>query len=134
MLGYCIPTYVNGSATVKISLNGDFQQPGIVASQAMADLYTAWPLLLAGAFAALLFSFAYMWVAKDAANCIVWSCILLMAGMGFLVGFVFYYFGKQALDSQITQRGYAMFGIGIAVWICTFIYLCLCVYLRGQIE
>jgi hypothetical protein len=141
---YCIPdpiygifpTKLNGTVKVSIELSGDYQDASQQASQAMADLFLSWPIILLSAGIALALSFVYMQVSKVAASCIVWFVILLIIGAGFIMGYQLWKKGQTAANSvsPLRERAKAMRGLGIACWGVTLVFICVIIFLRERIE
>jgi hypothetical protein len=137
---YCIPIpgplALNGTVNVDVELSGDYQDASQRASQAMADLFTSWPIILLSAGIALFAAFLYMQVSKYAASCIVWFVILLIIGAGFIMGYQLWKKGQTAADSisPMRERAKAMRGLGITCWAITLIFICVVIFLRERIE
>lgn len=110
LLFYCLPKF-NG--TISISLGGDFASYGEQASRAIGDLFTVWPMILASAFVALVFSYMYSVLQRCFAGCFVWTGLFLVAAGGAMGSFVLLWRAKLAKDQgDVDNRSLAMEVVG----------------------
>lgn len=132
---FCIPTPVSGGASVSINVTftGDLQTASQLASQAMADLLTAWWVILVSVGVALVMAFGYTYVSKYASGCLVWTVVLMIIAAGAALGYAFYKKAAEAKDSPLEERSKAMFGLAYTTWAITFIFACVCYFLRDRI-
>ena len=55
--------------------------------RSFSDLYTAWPVILASAFIALVVALCYTWLMQKCAGVLVWGCVGLTIIAGFFLGY-----------------------------------------------
>jgi len=134
LLYYCIPVPTSAGGTRDFSYAADFQTATELASRAFSDLFIAWPVILICGFVALIFAFAYCWLAERWAGSLVVFAILLVAAGGFLCSYAFLKKAQEAADTAAADRARAMRGLGITMVVITFIFLCIMLFLRDRIR
>jgi len=128
VLLYCVP---DGTTTSNTTLSNVLADD---VAAAMGDMYTAWPVILAAAGIALILSFVYTWLTKYIAGFLVWIAIILILVGGFLTSYsLLKQYHDSSSQSQFTTRSKTVLGLGIAVSICTVLFLLLVFCLRDRI-
>lgn len=138
-LYYCIPSPSNAGGiqvNVSFSFSGDFQSASEMASRAIADLYTVWPVILISAGIALILSYIYNWLAERYAGVLVLFAIVLILAGGFLASYSLLKSAQDAKDSPsgMNDRDKAMYGVGITLAVCTVIFFFVVIAMRVQIQ
>eukprot|EP01006_Ploeotia_vitrea_P035993 TRINITY_DN65957_c10_g1_i2.p1 TRINITY_DN65957_c10_g1~~TRINITY_DN65957_c10_g1_i2.p1 ORF type:complete len:646 (-),score=373.40 TRINITY_DN65957_c10_g1_i2:245-2182(-) len=134
LLFYCVPTPIQFNTTVKVSLSGDFESTSEDTSRAIGDLFTAWVIILASAFFALIFSFIYVHVMERFAGCLVFVAILLTAIFGFVLGYSLLQKASDYEGTQLENRAKVVKGMGITVLAATFLFVIIVIALRKRIK
>jgi len=135
-VNFCIPNQnlIQGGVSVSFSFSGDFESAKEVASRAIASMLTAWPLILASGFAALIISFLYMYLARKINGVLVFIAIILVTVGGVLASIALLKAASEASNSSLTTRATAMKGVGITVAVCTGLFLLVVFFLRDRIK
>jgi len=137
VFAYCLPipnNPINGS--VNVDLSGDFAEPGNRASQLMADMLTAWPVILISSGVALLMSWAYVKTTRCFAGIIVWLVVLLIAAAGGIFGFAMYKKANAVKDTGVdyVDSETPMKAMAFTIWAGTFVFVCVIFFIRDRIE
>lgn len=115
--------------------NDAFSSSSAEASRVMADLMTAWVLILISGFVAFVLSFFWLGVLKYCAGPLVWSVLIFLIVGGALTAFGLIQSARDIQNSEInTYRAKPLLGLGIAAAGLTFIFTCLVIFLRKRIE
>lgn len=129
---YCVPK-PDGFNTVASKLGSVSE----TSSRVFGDLYMTWPMLVAAAFIALIFSFAYVKCMKVPAcrMLLVWGTIVLIVIGGFLVGYGLLRYARYTEDAnvQIPNRALAARVVGWIAVALTAIFIIVVFFLRKRI-
>lgn len=126
---YCLPASVSNGT---LSFGSDFESDS--ATRSVGDLYTAWQVILASAFVALVIALLYTWFLKNCAGCLVWGCILITIFGGAFLSFVLLKAGIDADHSVSEDRAKALKWTGSIALIITGIFTAVILYLRKRIS
>jgi len=130
---YCIPkdpSSVNGAP----DLLSKFQSTSELASRAIGDLLTTWPVLVGSFFLALIIAWLYSISSRAFVTLFVWGGIFLILAGGAIFGITLLNDAAEATSTEVTDRATAMRVVGIIVIVCTVISLLLVIFLRNRIR
>jgi len=90
LLYYCIPIFVSEDSSVQIQVTGNvgsqFNSFKETAKRVIGDLQSAWRVILASAFVAIVITFIFLFFLQYMAGFLVFLCIALLIGAGILLG------------------------------------------------
>jgi len=126
VLHHCVPTVLPGTFPYASQL----QSAGTLASQAFADLYVTWPVILTSVLIALIISFVYTFITRLYAGYVLAFSILLTIAGGIMISVVLL---KTAHDYEfpasnegmnyVTSRYYSLRVLGIITVILTALFI-----------
>lgn len=131
---YCIPSPVsNSSVDFSFDFEAGFQNKIDMASRAMGDLYSAWPVLLGSAFIALAATFLVLAGVRKCAGVLVLLCICLVLIAGVVCGGLLLRAGLSS-DLVLSEQRKALQIAGGVVLGLTLVFLVVVCFLRKSIR
>ena len=132
---YCMPNIHSMFITAKnqsIVFADAYSESATIINKSIADLYIAWPMILASTGICILIALVFTFIARNLAGVLIWSSTLTIIGAGFLAAYFFYITSQQQTDGT-RAKAYKYTGITLAVLDGIFILIVFAMRKRIQI-